>query len=70
MSQLTADIQQNYALFIQQAQDNQQVWALQFDDEWVVCDSSEQAGRITSYNVCYTKLLRCSRWRTLRMYNL
>lgn len=45
MSQLTDDIQQNYALFIQQAQDSQQVWALQFDDEWVVCDSNEQPGR-------------------------
>ena len=39
------------------------IWALQHGLVEIIRDSQESSFRITSYNVCYTKLLRAVRYR-------
>ncbi|WP_117235425.1 DUF2750 domain-containing protein [Vibrio maerlii] len=41
MSQLTADIQKNLELFVQQTQETKLVWGLRNEDGWLACDSTE-----------------------------
>ncbi|AMG04305.2 hypothetical protein SX4_1725 [Vibrio mimicus SX-4] len=41
MSKLTADIDANLALFIQETQENQLVWGLRNEEGWLSCESTE-----------------------------
>ncbi|MCW8886226.1 MAG: DUF2750 domain-containing protein [Motiliproteus sp.] len=41
MTQLTQDLEQNYRIFIEDALDSGQVWALKSKDGWVFCESEE-----------------------------
>ncbi|OEF25108.1 DUF2750 domain-containing protein [Vibrio rumoiensis] len=41
MSNLTADIQANLDLFVQETKESKLVWGLRNEDGWLACDSSE-----------------------------
>lgn len=41
MSKLTADLQANLELFIEQTKETQLVWGLKNEDGWLACDSTE-----------------------------
>ncbi|ASK55571.1 DUF2750 domain-containing protein [Vibrio tarriae] len=41
MSKLTADIEANLALFIQETQESQLVWGLRNEEGWLSCESTE-----------------------------
>ncbi len=41
MSKLTADIQANLDLFIQESQETKLVWGLRNEEGWLACDSTE-----------------------------
>ncbi|CAM3057262.1 DUF2750 domain-containing protein [Vibrio ordalii] len=41
MSKLTADLQTNLELFIEQTKETQLVWGLKNEDGWLACDSTE-----------------------------
>ncbi|CAH0525907.1 DUF2750 domain-containing protein [Vibrio hippocampi] len=41
MSKLTADIEQNLALFIQETKQSELVWGLKNEDGWLAVDSTE-----------------------------
>lgn len=41
MSKLTADIQANLELFIEETKETQLVWGLMNDEGWLSCDSTE-----------------------------
>ncbi len=41
MTQLSADVANNLALFIAEVKGLGQLWGLQHGDDWVVCDSAE-----------------------------
>jgi len=43
MSKLTADIDANLALFIEETQENQLVWGLRNEEGWLSCESTEFA---------------------------
>lgn len=41
MSKLTADLQSNLALFVEETKQNQLVWGLRNEEGWLSCDSTE-----------------------------
>lgn len=41
MSKLTADLQANLALFVEETKQNQLVWGLRNEEGWLSCDSTE-----------------------------